>query len=107
MEPYQPAPRAELIIFRIWPSATETSRSLTCRPRTSSWIADPFQQASAHIPQEPYADDGGNAGASTAGPRTELPKHEDVVVATPPPQGYIHRSIIGAHRTDERELDLG
>ena len=107
MEPYQPTTRAELIIFRIWPSAPEASRSLTSRPRTSSWIADLFQQASAHIPPKPYADDGGDGGASTEGPRTELPKHEDVVVATPPTQEYIHRSIARANRTGEREPDLG
>lgn len=105
MEPYQPAPRAELTIFRIRPSATEAGRSLTCRPQTSFWIADPFHQTSAHVPQQPCVVDGGDGDATTAGPRTGIPHREDDTVAMPPTPGNSHRSVDSARSTGEREPD--
>ena len=59
------------------------------------------------IPQQPYARDGGNAGASTGGPRTWIPNHEDDAVDTPPTEGNTHGSIDSAISTVEREPDPG
>ena len=63
--------------------------------------------SSTYIPHQPYADDGGDGGASTGGRRTGIPKLEDDVVATPPTKGNAHRSIVSTNNTDEREQDSG
>ena len=60
-----------------------------------------------HIPQQAYADAGGDGDATTRGPRTRIPKHEADDVATPTTEGRIHGSIAGASSADERKPDPG